>query len=457
MNGSRSSSGSRCTCGPSTIVARNSRGVLGFARRRLQPALAPRRSRPPAGARSVIARRGVVPRRLPAGEVLARRARARPPRLRLRAQAVDVALSPALRHQLPARAQRARAARANRRSWSAIQWKVAVERIASTRLRAASQLEQVHRRARRPRGPEPLARRRDHRRRLRRRAITRPRGRRSSSASVMRPEPQPASSTSSSPLSCRRSSTARPERLHRCRRCGHSSLRPTRVPARDLLRARLRTLYAITYCRIQRAAASPARFESCPPCQAIGERGGGPASSTTSARPGDRRGVALADRQRMARVGLVAAGDHDASARAIARQLVHAPRTGASGAPLRARRRPPRDARAPPGAGAGPSRCVARQRLGHARRGRRRARTPPRHPRASPRASASQRGELRVGLRARSGSKAGVISASAATRSGCVEREAQRRCARPSRRRPAPRAPAPAASSTASRSSARCS
>ncbi len=46
-------------------------------------------------------------------------------------------------------------------------------------------------------------------------AITRPRGSRSISAWVMRPEPQPASSTSSSPVSSRRDEHLEPERLHR--------------------------------------------------------------------------------------------------------------------------------------------------------------------------------------------------------------------------------------------------
>ena len=58
---------------------------------------------------------------------------------------------------------------------------------------------------------------------------------------------------------------------------------------------------------------APITRESCPPCQAIGERTvpGHPASSTTSLAPGIASRVALGDGQRMAGVGLVAAGDDD--------------------------------------------------------------------------------------------------------------------------------------------------
>ncbi len=65
------------------------------------------------------------------------------------------------------------------------------------------------------------------------------------------------------------------------RRCGRSWCRPTRVLA-----------YARTLSHTARRRARAISFESCPPCQAIGERGGGPAASTTRLGPRDRARVA---------------------------------------------------------------------------------------------------------------------------------------------------------------------
>ena len=98
--------------------------------------------------------------------------------------------------------------RSNSRSWSAIQWNVAVERIASTGWSSSSSSRSATNTS--TPAPQPLARLLDHRRRavdghdLRRAAA------RSTSAAVTRPVPQPASSTRSSPRSSRRSSTSRP-------------------------------------------------------------------------------------------------------------------------------------------------------------------------------------------------------------------------------------------------------
>ena len=98
--------------------------------------------------------------------------------------------------------------RAKSASWSAIQWKVAVERIASA---CEAEVEGRRGRPRAARRGRPGARaRRRSSRPTASTPITRPPGRRSSSASVTRPEPQPASMTVSSPVSGRRSSTSRP-------------------------------------------------------------------------------------------------------------------------------------------------------------------------------------------------------------------------------------------------------
>ena len=108
-----------------------------------------------------------------------------------------------------------------------------------------------------------------------------------------------------------------------------AAFRPTRVLA-----------YVRTLSRIAaRAASSASTCESCPPCHAIGERAGGPGVLDDEPRAGNRLRVALADGQRMARVGLVAAGDHDRR-RPRCRRARQLPRTGASAARLRARRRP---------------------------------------------------------------------------------------------------------------------
>ena len=57
-----------------------------------------------------------------------------------------------------------------------------------------------------------------------------------------------------------------------------------------------------------RSASSAMTFESWPPCQASGDW---PSSSTRSSAPGIALRVLLADRERVAGVGLVAARDHD--------------------------------------------------------------------------------------------------------------------------------------------------
>ncbi len=107
--------------------------------------------------------------------------------------------------------------RANSVAWSAIQWNVAVERIASTVrpprsrvVRSATTSSRSGRAPRRSRAAaiidaEPST------------PITRPRGRRSSSASVTRPEPQPASRTVSSPRERQALEHRAPHRLHRRR------------------------------------------------------------------------------------------------------------------------------------------------------------------------------------------------------------------------------------------------
>ena len=206
-NGSRSSSGRRWTCGPRITLARNSRGCSGCWGAGCKPALrGGEAGREQALARGLGGR--VVPGRAPVAEVLgvwlAGQHGVRDP-----AQAVDVALSPALGDELAAGAQR---------GVQAAKQRVVVEHPVEGRGRE----DRVHRlrRAPAPAGPSggsPPARAR----RIAWRAcsiidgeastaITRPRGRRSSSASVTRPDPQPASSTVSSPRRPMPASTARP-------------------------------------------------------------------------------------------------------------------------------------------------------------------------------------------------------------------------------------------------------
>ncbi len=96
--------------------------------------------------------------------------------------------------------------RANSVSWSPIQWKVAVERIASTGCSSLSSSRSCANAStsspRRSLACSTIAR-------LPSTAITLPSGTRSSSSSVTRPVPQPASSTRSSPRRSRRSMTSR--------------------------------------------------------------------------------------------------------------------------------------------------------------------------------------------------------------------------------------------------------
>ena len=206
MNGSRSSSGSCWTCGPRTIVLRNSRGSSGSRGAGLQPALRrgeAGRQQPFAG----LLGAGVVPGRPPAGEVLgvglALADLPRPFPAGRRCCPCRRTARPAGRRDA-ARRGGARTAAGDRRSSG--RWP---SRGSRRPARSSSQLEQVARpsarRARRAAGGPPRSSTRTGRR-----AITRPRGRRSISASVIRPEPQPASITISSPLSSRRSRTSRP-------------------------------------------------------------------------------------------------------------------------------------------------------------------------------------------------------------------------------------------------------
>ena len=97
--------------------------------------------------------------------------------------------------------------RANSRSWSPIQWNVAVETTASTGSSTASSSRSPSRTSTlsgsRRLASSTIAREPST-------AITRPRGSRSASTAVTRPVPQPASSTVSSPSSRSRHSTSRP-------------------------------------------------------------------------------------------------------------------------------------------------------------------------------------------------------------------------------------------------------
>ena len=209
--------------------------------------------------------------------------------------------------------------RANSRSWSAIQWNVAVERIASTRLveLEVEQVEHAHVDAvgagRRARSLAASTIEADAST-----AITLPA--RQALDQRLGDPPRAAARVEhdlvARQLQAREHLAA--QRLHRPRDAVVARAVPCRVPL-AYERTLSRTVQPMRH-RARRSAGYPARatssassFESCPPCQAIGERGGGPASSTIRRRAGDRLRVAFADRERMARVGLVAAGDDDAS------------------------------------------------------------------------------------------------------------------------------------------------
>ena len=99
------------------------------------------------------------------------------------------------------------------------------------------------------------------------------------------------------------------------------------------------------------SAATPAMIaESCPPCQAIGT---GARLLDHQRRARDRRGVRLADRERMSGVRLVAVG-HDDDGHGDRRELAEVPERAASAAPRAARRRRRPGARGRSGAGAAP-------------------------------------------------------------------------------------------------------
>ena len=161
MNGSRSCSGRCWTWGPSTIVERNSRACSGSLGRRAQPAARRAEARRPAGAPRSSGGAGVVPRRLEVAEGLGvglAREHARRPG----AQQLDVALPPALGHELAPRGQRAAQAR---------EQPLVIGDPVKGRGREHGvdrllqlELEQVADANHPPRTrPQPLARRRDHR------------------------------------------------------------------------------------------------------------------------------------------------------------------------------------------------------------------------------------------------------------------------------------------------------
>ena len=93
-----------------------------------------------------------------------------------------------------------------RRSWSAIQWKTAFEKAASTGSSSVSSVRLWHSTVARSGGSASRACSTIEG--AESTATTCPSGSRSSSSAVTRPEPQPASSTVSSPRSGSRSSTA---------------------------------------------------------------------------------------------------------------------------------------------------------------------------------------------------------------------------------------------------------
>ncbi len=111
---------------------RSSRGTRAGARAPAAPAPASTRRVKPAASRraSVSARAGVVPRRLAVAEVLGVGSRASTSRALARSSSMLPSPPHCATSWPPGRSAACR--RANSRSWSAIQWKVAVERTAST-------------------------------------------------------------------------------------------------------------------------------------------------------------------------------------------------------------------------------------------------------------------------------------------------------------------------------------
>ncbi len=163
-----------------------------------------------------------------------------------RAAAWTVAMFPAPPHWATRRppARRAPRSEANSASWSAIQWKVAVEKTTST---VSPPRSRPTRSATRRSTPSPS--------RLRAASIidadmstpiTRPSGTRSISSSVRRPEPQPASRMVSSPSRSRRSMTSRPRRSIGVESRSYAAPSQLRVSGMAV-RYRVR-LYAATSC-----------------------------------------------------------------------------------------------------------------------------------------------------------------------------------------------------------------
>ena len=175
----------------------------GVDRPGLEPAARPPRSRPRAGApRSPRARRSS---RGPSSRPGARRRAAR--RADLVGQPRGSASTlPSPPHWATSRPPGRSAAyrRANSASWSAIQWKTAFEKTASTGSSSSSSVRSAWSTVARSPSASRACSTIDGAAST---AITRPSGRRSSSSSVTRPVPQPASSTVSSPRSGSRSST----------------------------------------------------------------------------------------------------------------------------------------------------------------------------------------------------------------------------------------------------------
>ena len=193
---------------------------------------------------------GVVPRRREAREVLgvglALADRARSRRAGRRCCPPPRTARPAARRGAARRAGARTAARGRRSSG---RWRSRGSRPAGSSSSSSSRSQRQHLGVR----AEALARRLDHRRRLvdgdhapARQALDQRFGDRAPSRSRRR-------ARVSSPASSRRSSTSRPRRLHRRRRCGRSWLRPTHV-------ADIRP-YVITYAvrTARRAPRSPSR------------------------------------------------------------------------------------------------------------------------------------------------------------------------------------------------------
>ena len=191
--------------------------------------------------------------------------------------------------------------RLNSRSWSAIQWKVAVERIASSGL-SELELEQV---AGESRDFEPLAPSRSRAARVidsdASTAMTRPRGRRSRSASVIRPEPQPGVEHGLIAVQLEAIETVQ--------------AKASIGPGDAVVAGAVPLTYWHTVVRYHVLAGTRARPAASRTLRELtslpGDRGARRVLGGLDHEPGagDGLGVRLAHRQRVARVGLVAAGD----------------------------------------------------------------------------------------------------------------------------------------------------